>query len=253
MGSKRKIIEIDEAKCNGCGDCIVSCAEGALKIIDGKAKVVSESFCDGMGACLGACPEGALTITERYTADFDEKAVAKHLLAEKGNGHGAHGDGGCPGSRFRMLDNQTETADGEKVELKSELAQWPIQLRLIPTSGPLYDHRDLLLLADCVPAAYADVQRKLIKGNAIAMSCPKLDDPREAIEKLALIFQNPIPKIKVAIMEVPCCSGLVQIAKEAMKRAGVNIPIEIIRLSIRGKELETRSFPGEQGIINRFF
>jgi len=171
--------------------------------------VVNEVFCDGLGACIGACPTGALEIVEREADEFDEQAVEK--------------------SRGNFKAPQPN---------RSELAQWPIQLRLLPTSGPLYQDRELLLLADCTAAAYPDLHRGLIAGRTVIMSCPKLDDPEESIAKLAAIFRNPIPSVSVAIMEVPCCSGLVRITQEAMRRAGTSHPIEVVRIGIRGDLLE---------------
>ncbi len=302
----RKIIEIEEEKCTGCGLCIVDCAEGALEIIDGKAKVVKDSFCDGLGACIGSCPEDALHIVERDVDDFDEAAVEEHLknlAARQPNGppepkgegcdcdcgddddkeklttlqakvpspppepegcgcsggaqsfdeppaakaaspfgarpHGAHArpsGGGCPGSALRSFDEPADDGadDAPAAPGKSKLRQWPIQLKLLPPSGPLYDNKDILLFADCVGGAYADAQRNLVKGHTVIMTCPKLDDPEPSVYKLSQIFQEPINKVAIAIMEVPCCSGLVSIAKEAMNRAGVNKPIEVIRIGIRG-------------------
>jgi NAD-dependent dihydropyrimidine dehydrogenase PreA subunit len=247
----RKIIRIDEALCNGCGECVIDCAEGALKIVDGKARVVRDSFCDGMGACLGSCPTGALTIIEREADDFDEAAVQAHLAeldaasapppaapAPLFGGHGAHGFGGCPGSRAQVFETAASSAASDAPAPRSELTQWPIQLRLVPFEGPLYANRDLVLLADCIPAAYPDVQRGLIRGRTIALSCPKLDDPRPTVEKLARIFQNPLRSISVAIMEVPCCNGLVSQAQQALALIGKRVPIEVIRVGLRGDLLE---------------
>jgi NAD-dependent dihydropyrimidine dehydrogenase PreA subunit len=249
----RKIIRIDEELCNGCGDCVIDCAEGALKIVDGKARVVRDSYCDGMGACLGACPTGALTIVERDAEAFDEEAVQAHLAAMEASAPApapaprpapafeAHGFGGCPGSRARVFEAPAASsgpASPEAAAPRCELTQWPIQLRLVPFDGPIYANRDLVLIADCIPAAYPDVQRGLIRGHTIALSCPKLDDPRPTVEKLARIFQNPLKSVTVAIMEVPCCNGLLSQAQQAMGLAGLRLPIEVLRVGLRGDLLE---------------
>ena len=247
MKAIRKIIEIDNDKCTGCGLCVTDCAEGALKIVDGKAVVVNEVFCDGLGACIGACPEDALKIVEREAPEFDEKAVGEHLArigappltsAAPQPAPPAHAHSGCPGSAMRMFDQRpsapvSSTDNGPTPQ--SELGQWPIQLKLVPFAGPLYENKDLVLIADCVAAAYPDVHRRLIKNNTIALSCPKLDDPMESIEKLAAILENPIKSLKVAIMEVPCCGGLVRMAEEAKSHAGSTVDIEVVRIGVRGE------------------
>ena len=251
----RKIIRIDEALCTGCGDCVIDCAEGALKIVDGKARVVRDAFCDGLGACLGACPTGALTIEERDAEAYDEAAVEAHLHALEAAPPapspfpplGAHGFGGCPGSRPQVFAAApAEPTGGAAAQglgqpapaARCELTQWPIQLRLLPTDGPLYAQRDLLLLADCVPATDPDVQRGLIRGRTIALSCPKLDDPRPTVEKLARIFQNPVRSITVAIMEVPCCGGLVAQVQQALAAAGKHLPVQVVVVGLRGEVRE---------------
>jgi len=265
---KRKVIEIDESKCDGCGLCVVDCEEGALEVIDGKARVVSEVFCDGLGACIGSCPTGALKIVEREAEEFSEEAVESHLSSNHDtdtrtdtDGHGqtrTNSDGhrpslpafqpsslpvspppplacGCPGTMSRVfLQDSAAATSRPAAQARSELSQWPIQLRLVPTSGPLYVNRNLVLMADCVAAADPDVHSRLIKGNSICLSCPKLDDARESIEKLAIIFRNPLRSITVAIMEVPCCSGLVRIAREALLKAESSTPLEVVRIGIRG-------------------
>jgi NAD-dependent dihydropyrimidine dehydrogenase PreA subunit len=248
----RKIIRIDEALCTGCGDCVIDCAEGALKIVGGKARVVRDAFCDGLGACLGACPTGALTIEEREAEAFDEEAVEAHLHALEASlpapsptpfpALGAHAFGGCPGSRPQVFAPAPAALTGgsaaQGVAPRCELTQWPIQLRLLPTDGPLYAQRDLLLLADCVPATDPDVQRGLIRGRTIALTCPKLDDPRPTVEKLARIFQNPVRSITVAIMEVPCCGGLVAQVQQALAAAGKNLPVQVVVVGLRGEVRE---------------
>jgi len=241
----RKIIQIDENKCTGCGLCVVDCAEGALAIIDGKAKVVKDSFCDGLGACIGACPEGALKIIEREAEAFDEAAVAEHL--GKTNPHTAEKEPekmacGCPGSITRTFRPAAKSAEINGCECSappSELGQWPVQLRLVPPFGQLWENTDVMLIADCVAMSYPDLHRKLIRGNSVIMTCPKLDDMHYAVEKLAAIFGNPLRSVSVAIMEVPCCGGLMHIAKKALELAGKNMPIDIVRIGVEGQMLET--------------
>jgi len=249
--ARRKIIQIDEAKCTGCGLCVTDCAEGALAVVNGKARVVSETFCDGLGACIGSCPEGALKIIEREAPEFDQAAVDRHLEAqqtpEQPPTPPAPMACGCPGSTLRTFaapqaghqpPADREEPRGEVRPVSSELTQWPIQLRLVPPQGKLYEGRDLMLIADCVAVAYPDLHRRLVRGNTIILTCPKLDDAETSIAKLAAIFQNPLRSISVAIMEVPCCSGLLRIAQEALDRAGVQRELRVTRIGIQGEVLE---------------
>lgn len=259
MGVIRKIIEVDEELCNGCGLCIVDCAEGALKIVDGKARVVNDVFCDGLGACIGACPEDALKIIEREAPEFDEEAVEAHLAAigrpslaspasPPQQGHGtAQGHGhnqsecGCPGSALRTFEPAPAVVNDDRAQApQSFLAQWPIQLRLLPPQGPMWQDKDVVLLADCVAAAYPDVHRQLIRDKTIVMTCPKLDDVQQSIDKLAQIFQNPLKSINVAIMEVPCCGGLLRIAEEALQRSGASHELKVTTIAIRGEVKSVR-------------
>ena len=256
--SVRKIILIDEEKCNGCGQCILSCAEGALALVNGKAKVVSEVFCDGLGACIGGCPVDALHIVEREAPEFDEKAVEDHLhrlkQAEQAaaaakaahapahhHGHGAQGMAcGCPSSMGREFEPAKAVPAATKdAPPASMLAQWPIQLRLVPVSGRLYDDRDVVIIADCVAAAYPDLHRKLIAGNTIMLSCPKFDDSRESVAKLTEIFGNPLKSVSVAIMEVPCCRGLWAIADQAMRNSKSPLKLNTIIIGLQGEVTQT--------------
>lgn len=256
----RKIIKINEDLCNGCGLCVPGCAEGALQIVDGKAKMVKEQYCDGLGACLGECPTGALTIEERDAEAFDEVATNAWLKSlgrdplPVGGVHAtaapkatapaplahahlhAHG-GGCPGSRMMAFNkrNDEPAADAPVNAGRSELQQWPVQLMLVPTSAPFLREADLLIAADCVPFAYPDFHRKLLKGRALVIACPKLDNAEHYIEKLAeMIRVNDFRSITVAHMEVPCCFGLGRIVSEAMKRAGVKVPVMDINVGLQG-------------------
>ena len=249
----RKIVNIDENKCNGCGLCVPNCAEGAIKIIDGKAKLLAENLCDGLGACLGECPLGAITITEREAEEFDEAAVHAHLNKEEehacsGNHghhghHGAHGGSGCPGSRAMAINRQENsakaaavTSDDIEVKIKPQLTQWPVQLMLVPERAPYFENADLLITADCVPFAYPNYHLELLKGKKVVVGCPKLDDLGYYIEKLTSIIKNNcINSITVAFMEVPCCGGIVMAAERALQMSGRNIPLHKIRISINGE------------------
>jgi ferredoxin len=252
---KRKIIKIDEPLCDGCALCIPSCPEGALQIIDGKAKLMKESFCDGLGACLGDCPQGALTIVEAETDQYDERGVIEHIKTnapEKLHTHIEHMNhhknkmsghsqqphfGGCPSSRMIQFEASPHTEPAAR-STTTQLRQWPIQLHLVPPTAPYFQNANIFLVADCVPFAYADFHSDILAGNAIAVGCPKLDDVHEYVEKVTQIFKHSMPKsIRVAIMEVPCCSGLVQIAQQAAIHAKLNTPMEVIVIGIRGNLL----------------
>lgn len=238
---KRKIIRIDEDKCNGCGICVDACAEGALEVIDGKARLVGEIYCDGIGACLSGCPTGALTIEERDAEGFDPTAV-DDLLAGKGKAptapHAAHG--GCPGSRTRAFAPAPAGGCAEVASSPSRLGNWPVQLHLLSPAAPYLDGADLLLAADCVAFALGSFHQDLLGGRVLAIGCPKLDDGQAYVEKLATIFaERDIRTVTVAIMEVPCCRGLTEIVRQALARSGREIPTESIRVGIRGEIPET--------------
>lgn len=224
MKVKRKIIEINEEFCDGCGQCVTSCAEGALQIIDGKAKVVADMFCDGLGACIGECPTGALKIIEREADEFDVEAVEKHLHT-------------CPSAMlqtFTCEDANKPSFIGEAGE--SALTHWPIQIKLVPAKAPFLKGADLLVLADCVPVSFPTLHRDFLKGKAVMMGCPKFDNVQEYIDKFADVFKTAgIKSVTAAIMEVPCCSGLPVIVKKGMEKAGVNVPMEKVVISTKGK------------------
>ena len=246
---KRNIITIDESKCDGCGLCASACAEGAIKIIAGKAKLISESYCDGLGACLGECPQGAILMEEREAAEFDEQAVAKHLsvsgtadhkhvLAQK---HGAESQDrlpcGCPGSMTQVLTPAGPSCTDEEhgLESVSRLGQWPVQLKLIPVNAPFFAGKTLVIAADCVPFAYAGFHQKFLAGKALAVGCPKLDDADFYREKLAQIFTaHDIPVIEILYMEVPCCGALVRLVEGALADSGKKIPLTMVKIGIRG-------------------
>ncbi len=272
---KRQIIQIDEDLCNGCGDCVPSCAEGAIQIIDGKARLVKDALCDGLGACLGDCPEGALTVIEREADEFDEELVEQHLsqlpAAGAGGGlapseaaptprtaapadhvpthpiraalglgaPGAHGGGGCPGSRMMQHDTDEPAAGDETGTRTSQLRQWPVQLHLVSPMAPYFQGADVLLCADCVPFAVPDFHRDHLAGKGLAIACPKLDDGQEVyLDKLvAMIDQARINTLTVMIMQVPCCGGLLQMAKQAVQRAQRSIPVKLLVVGLRGEIL----------------
>jgi NAD-dependent dihydropyrimidine dehydrogenase PreA subunit len=250
MKTVRKIIEIDEELCDGCGNCVPSCAEGALKIVDGKARVIAEIYCDGLGACLGECPMGALKIVERPAEEFDEQAVEEHLAKHKEKIQPAPVfSGGCPSASVQSFGTpKSSAASGLHVEpsnadaadpTQSALSHWPVQIMLVPPTAPFLKGADLLVLADCVPVAFPTVHRDFIKGKAVTMGCPKLDNAQYYIEKFAQIFkESGIKSITSVIMEVPCCGGLPIIVKKAMQMAGVNIPMQEVIISTRGEILQ---------------
>jgi Pyruvate/2-oxoacid:ferredoxin oxidoreductase delta subunit len=209
----REIVRIDEEKCNGCGLCIPNCAEGALQIVDGKAKLMSEKFCDGLGACLGNCPEDAITVIEREAEYFDEKAVEVYLHKKQ----------------------EAKTESASVTPAVSQLTQWPVQLKLVPINAPYFQDADLLIAADCVPFAYPDFHRDFLKGKAVVVGCPKLDDIQYYKEKLTEIFKtNSIKSITLPHMEVPCCFGLVKATEDAIAASGKNIPLKKVKIGIRG-------------------
>jgi NAD-dependent dihydropyrimidine dehydrogenase PreA subunit len=242
---KRKIIEIDETLCNGCGNCVTGCAEGALQIVDGKAKLVNEVFCDGLGACIGTCPTGALKIIEREAPEFDEAAVEEHLGKPIPKTPPA---GGCPGLQVRFggdKPKKEKLAPAAPVSgqvIRSELNQWPTQLHLVPPTAPFFKDRELVVLSTCAPSASPDVNWRFIRGRAIAIACPKLDRTEGYVEKLAEILKsNGIPKVIIVRMEVPCCGGLTAIVKKAAELSGrTDLIVEEATVGLNGDILETK-------------
>ncbi len=246
----RKIIRIDEDKCNGCGVCVPACHEGAIQIIDGKARLVSEVYCDGLGDCLGECPEDAITIEEREAADFDAKAVEEHL-ARAGKGQApsqaaAHpAGGGCPGSAIRSLEPRTPAAaPGTGPGRPSQLGHWPVQLMLVPPAAPFLKGADLLITADCVPFATANYHEHYLAGRSVIVGCHKLDDIGYYLEKLKAIFAQAAPSsVTVLKMEVPCCGGIARAVAEARNEAAPSTPLEVITIGVRGDELSREIVP----------
>ncbi|MFO8082890.1 MAG: 4Fe-4S binding protein [Desulfobacterales bacterium] len=246
MKVMRKIVEIDEELCDGCGNCVPACAEGALVIENGKARVVKDQFCDGLGACLGDCPTGALRIVEREADEFDETAVEEYLSdKEKGRRDGDFIQTGCPSARIQTFDiprsEKTMETGHMTPESKSSLGHWPVQIMLVPAKAPFLKGADLLVVADCAPLAYADFHRDFLKGKAVMMGCPKFDNVEAYIDKFAQICQNAgLKSITSVIMEVPCCSALPMIVRKGFEKAGKQIPMEEVVISTKGKILETR-------------
>ncbi len=229
--TKRNIVHIDEEKCDGCGLCVLACAEGAIQIIDGKAKLVSEKYCDGLGACLGKCPQDAITVEEKEVEQFDEESAKRHIENVK---HKEPLQCGCSGTMVQSFKNKGKESV-KSVEIPSELTSWPIQLKLVPSNASFLDDADLLIAADCVPFAYANFHQDLLRNRILIICCPKLDDAEYYQSKLTDIFKLNTPKsVLVANMEVPCCFGLVNIVKNAIEDSEKNIPFEKITLGIKG-------------------
>lgn len=250
----REIVSIDEESCNGCGLCIPACQEGAIQLIDGKARLVAENLCDGLGACLGHCPQDAIRIERREAEVFDESAVDQHLAEQTADPAPVEArsgaPAGCPSARFARLgehhtDEPVQGVDDDG-ELASELRQWPVQLRLLPPTAPMLRGASLLLAADCVPVAYGEFHRRMLRGRALAIACPKLDDPTGYIEKLTeMIRANNLTELEVVHMEVPCCTGLLRMAAEARRRSGCDVPLIDTVVSVEGQILSRRQVPVE--------
>lgn len=251
----RKIVKIDEDKCDGCGLCVPDCAEGAIQIIDGKARLLAENLCDGLGNCLGACPKDAIIIEERPADDFDEQAVEVRLrqIAENAPAaavaHAAKEDElpcGCPGTMMRKF-AQADKADqpapaAATTPRRSQLGQWPVQLTLLPIASDIWQDADVLIAADCVSFAMADFHERMLAGKTLAIACPKLDDTQPYVAKLARIFsENNIKSITVARMEVPCC-GIDYIVQEALAQAGATIPVNVVIVSVTGEIQSVNGF-----------
>lgn len=248
----RNIIQIDEDLCDGCGECVPSCAEGALRVIDGKARLVSDVLCDGLGACLGECPTGALTVIQRQATEFDEAAVAAHVMAASDPRASAvkpvrpsHASqlphSGCPSAEVRMFPLVDKTPRGvpqppSSPASGSKLRQWPVQLHLVPPTAAFFQGRHVLLAADCVPVAVGDFHASFLDGRGLAIACPKLDQQLDVyVQKLAaMIDQAGILSLTVAIMEVPCCGGLVRLAEQALAAASRTVPLRLVKIGIRG-------------------
>ena len=273
---KREIIDIDEETCTGCGECIPSCPEGALQLINGKARLVNETFCDGLGACINDCPEGAITIEKRDAKPYEEKAVAEKMLQQGDDVLKAHlehleehgqkellrealeylreretdvslqnfesassgpevATKGCPGVTPKELESE-EKDETPDLGPFSRLEQWPVQIKLLPTEAPYLKGSELLIVADCVPFAYGNFHNDFLKGNKVAVGCPKLDDSNFYTEKLTdILKKNDINKLKTVHMEVPCCYGMTKIVEEATKAAGKDLELEEVTVTVEGE------------------
>ncbi len=243
MKVKRKIIEIDENLCDGCGQCVPDCAEGSLQIVDGKARLVEDKLCDGLGACLGACPQGALRIVEREAEEFDEEAVEEFLKEKEKEKKQKQAAPSCPSAKLKSFGQQTPCQAANRPETinktagnNSALSHWPVQIRLVPPEAPFLKDADLLISADCTPLAYPDFHRELLQGRVVMMGCPKFDDQESYVQKLSEVFRKSgVKSVTVAIMEVPCCGSMRGIVAEAMKQAGADIPVSEVVVGTQGE------------------
>lgn len=242
---KRQIIKIDEEKCNGCGLCAKACHEGAIDIIDGKAKLVREHFCDGLGDCLPECPTGAITFEEREAPEYDEAAVQRSKIAKALEKHQM--GGGCPGSAAMSFERAAEapadqaagqTAYAAPTAPVSRLAQWPCQIKLLPPKAPFYDGAKLLVAADCTAYAYANMHEEFMKGKITAVGCPKLDAVDYSEKLTDIISSNDIKEVTLVRMEVPCCGGLENAVKKALQQSGKFIPWRVVTISRDGRILD---------------
>jgi ferredoxin len=269
---KRKIVHIDPDKCNGCGLCVPNCAEGAIQIVDGRARLLAENLCDGLGACLGECPEGAITIEERDADAFDEKVVEKHLKAigrepapahvggqghhqgghhghghhEKDHGHGRHGGGfACPSSRAMSHDRAPAAAASPAGEVRSELGHWPVKLQLVPPTAPFFRGKELVVAADCGAVAFGDFHRRFLKDAAVVIQCPKFGEQDFVIPKLAgIMAEGGITGVTVVRMEVPCCGGLSWAVQKALQQSGrASLPLREVVVGVRGEIVSERAEP----------
>jgi NAD-dependent dihydropyrimidine dehydrogenase PreA subunit len=257
MKTKRNIIEIDQSLCNGCGQCVSACAEGAIELVNGKAMLVSENYCDGLAACIGGCPEGALKIVEREAEIFDAEAVEDHLKDKELFRVTESADAtfknqlstaddevlpcSCPSMHMQIFPAPCEAANSPSIMTSndSSLMHWPVQIKLIPPDAPFLKGADILVAADCTPVAYPAFHKDFLKGKAVLIGCPKFDDTAAYISKFTEIFKNAgIKSVTVLIMEVPCCSKLPVIVREGMDFSGKKIPMEIIVISAEGKILK---------------
>lgn len=245
---KRKIVSIDEEKCNGCGLCVSACHEGAIQLINGKARLVSDEYCDGLGACLPECPTGAIEIIEREAAEFDEAAVAKKMAAKQTVQHDHPEERlacGCPGTTAKSIQREAQPANcavpapaatAGEVNAPSELSQWPVQIRLINPNASYLENAHLLIAADCTAYAYGNFHHDFIKGKVTLIACPKLDDNEYNIEKLTEILRNnDIKSVTVTRMEVPCCGGIVMAVRQAMLNSGKIVPYREVTISADGR------------------
>lgn len=235
---KRNIVRIDETKCNGCGLCVNACHEGALQLINGKAKLVSESYCDGLGNCLPECPTGAITIEEREAEAFDEAAVTKHI--ESTNAPAAPPLAcGCPGTQSRsIIKEKAVETPVRPVRMESELRQWPCQIKLVPVNAPYFDNAHLLVAADCTAYAYAGIHRDFMRNKITIIGCPKLDEVDYTEKLTEILKRHEIKSVTVLRMEVPCCGGIVYAVKNALINSGKMVPWNVVTIGTEGEIIE---------------
>lgn len=257
----RKIIKIDEQACDGCGLCITACHEGAIVLVDGKASLLRDDYCDGLGNCLPACPQDAISFEEREAAEFDEEAVKKHLESHhrhehherperhehhehtghsKHHGHQGHTLAcGCPGNHAELLSRPESTYKPEtQPETKSQLKQWPVQIKLAPLNAPHFDNANLLIAADCTAYAYGNFHNEFMRNKITLIGCPKLDSVDYSEKLTAILQQNPLKSLTLVRMEVPCCGGLESAVKTALKNSGQVIPWQVVTITTNGRILE---------------
>lgn len=230
----RKIIKIDEEKCNGCGACAAACHEGAIGMVNGKARLMREDYCDGLGDCLPACPTGAITFEEREAPEYNEEAVKKAKMHKAATMF----HGGCPGSRSRAIERKSDVSKSTNTVSESRLRQWPVQIKLVPVTAPYFENADLLISADCAAYAYGNFHGDFIKNRITLIGCPKLDDTDYSEKLTEIIALNNIKSVTVVRMEVPCCGGIENAAKQAVKRSGKFIPWHVVTISTDGRILD---------------
>ena len=237
----RQMIQIDEKKCNGCGLCAAACHEGAIGMVDGKAKLLRDDYCDGLGDCLPVCPTGAISFIQREAAAYDEAAVLARKAAALRNSAlvQAPPGGGCPGSRSRVLMHEDVTAAPVGATISSQLRQWPVQLKLAPLCAPYFDGANLLIAADCSAFAYGNFHQEFMRGKVTLIGCPKLDGADYSEKLTEILRQNLIKSLTVVRMEVPCCGGIEQAAVTALKNSGKFLPWQVVTLSTDGRVLES--------------
>lgn len=241
MKQTRHIIEIDEELCDGCGQCVPACEEGAIQIVGGKAKLVGEKYCDGLGNCLGECPTGALKVVEREADPFDEEAVRELLAAQEKGETKVHS--GCPSAQMQQF-SACAQANMPQEQTASALSHWPVQIKLIPPHAPFLQNADLLVTADCAPIATAEYHSRFLPGRVALMGCPKFDDLQEYLDKFVDIFsRGDISSVTVLSMEVPCCSGLLGMIQKARAVSGTTVPIRSVVLSTQGQVREEQDIP----------
>lgn len=230
----RKIIKIDEEKCNGCGACAAACHEGAIEMIDGKAKLTREDYCDGLGDCLPACPTNAITFEEREAPAYDEDAVRQAKMKK----FGVKLPCGCPGTQSKTINRQASTETARTANVTSRLLQWPCQIKLVPINAPYFENANLLIAADCTAYAYGNFHDDFIRNHITLIGCPKLDEGDYAEKLTQIIANNNIKSVKVVRMEVPCCGGIENAVKRALQASGKFIPWQVVTISTDGKIIE---------------